>query len=199
MVVCFIRKIIFIHIPKTAGSSIEHLLRDNDRFQLDFIGVRNGRSTHHYMGIELKLILKNMYNKFYKFSFVRNPYDRLISEYFWCKIKGVGYKYGKTFDEFLNYVSDVVNNKKYYENIFNDHFIPQYSFLFYNKKLLVNNIFKYEDIEKVIPMLKKKIKINTEIQHLNKSEKKDITLTEIQKNRIYELYKIDFQTFNYEK
>ena len=55
MVVCHIRKIIFIHIPKTAGSSIEHLLRDEGKYELDFIGVRNGRSTHHYMGIELKM------------------------------------------------------------------------------------------------------------------------------------------------
>ena len=99
MVVCHMRKIIFIHIPKTAGSSIEHLLRDEGRYELDFIGVRNGRSTHHYMGIELKMILKDLYPKYYKFSFVRNPYDRLISEYFWCRIKDVGHKFNKTYDE----------------------------------------------------------------------------------------------------
>jgi hypothetical protein len=199
MVVCHIRKIIFIHIPKTAGSSIEHLLRDEGKYELDFIGVRNGRSTHHYMGIELKLILKELYPTYYKFSFVRNPYDRLISEYFWCRLNNVGHKFNKTFDEFLDYVEDVIKNKKFFKPIENDHFIPQYSFLFFNNKLIVNNIFKYEDIETVAPLIKKRLKINTVLQHLNKSKKNEITLTQEQKDRIYNLYKIDFQTFNYEK
>jgi hypothetical protein len=199
MVVCHIRKIIFIHIPKTAGSSIEHLLRDEGKYELDFIGVRNGRSTHHYMGIELKLILKELYPTYYKFSFVRNPYDRLISEYFWCRLNNVGHKFNKTFDEFLDYVEDVIKNKNFFKPIENDHFIPQYSFLFFNNKLLVNNIFKYEDIETVAPLIKKRLKINTVLQHLNKSKKNEITLTQEQKDRIYNLYKIDFQTFNYEK
>jgi hypothetical protein len=199
MVVCHTRKIIFIHIPKTAGSSIEHLLRDEGKYELDFIGVRNGRSTHHYMGIELKMILKELYPTYYKFSFVRNPYDRLISEYFWCRLNNVGHKFNKTFDEFLDYVEDVIKNKKFFKPIENDHFIPQYSFLFFNNKLLVNNIFKYEDIETVIPLIKKRLKIKTVLQHLNKSNKNEITLTNEQKERIYNLYKIDFQTFNYEK
>ena len=199
MVVCHIRKIIFIHIPKTAGSSIEHLLRDEGNYELDFIGVRNGRSTHHYMGIELKLILKELYPAYYKFSFVRNPYDRLISEYFWCRIKDVGHKFNKTFDEFLDYVEDVIKNKKFFKPIENDHFIPQYSFLFFNNKLIVNNIFKYEDIETVVPLIRKRLKIKTVLQHLNKSNKNEITLTNEQKDRIYNLYKIDFQTFNYDK
>ena len=125
MVVCHMRKIIFIHIPKTAGSSIEHLLRDEGRYELDFIGVRNGRSTHHYMGIELKMILKDLYPKYYKFSFVRNPYDRLISEYFWCRIKDVGHKFNKTFDEFLDYVEDVIKNKKFFKTIENYNFISK--------------------------------------------------------------------------
>jgi hypothetical protein len=199
MVVCHIRKIIFIHIPKTAGSSIEHLLRDEGKYELDFIGVRNGRSTHHYMGIELKLILKELYPTYYKFSFVRNPYDRLISEYFWCRLNNVGHKFNKTFDEFLDYVEDVIKNKNFFKPIENDHFIPQYSFLFFNNKLIVNNIFKYEDIETVAPLIKKRLKIKTELQHLNKSKKNEITLTQEQKDRIYNLYKIDFQTFNYDK
>ena len=199
MVVCHTRKIIFIHIPKTAGSSIEHLLRDEGKYELDFIGVRNGRSTHHYMGIELKMILKELYPTYYKFSFVRNPYDRLISEYFWCRLNNVGHKFNKTFDEFLDYIEDVIKNKKFFKPIENDHFIPQYSFLFFNNKLLVNNIFKYEDIQTVIPLIRKRLKIITEFQHLNKSIKNEITLTEEQKERIYNLYKIDFQTFNYKK
>jgi len=51
-------------------------------------------------------------------------------------------------------------------------------------------------------MLKAKFKINAEIPHLNKSIKKDeekLVLTDEQKERIYKLYKIDFDVFNYPK
>ena len=43
------------------------------------------------------------------------------------------------------------------------------------------------------------LKIKTSLQHLNKSVKNEITLTQEQKDRIYNLYQIDFQTFNYDK
>ncbi len=48
-------------------------------------------------------------------------------------------------------------------------------------------------------LIKKRLKIKTSLQHLNKSVKNEITLTQEQKDRIYNLYQIDFQTFNYEK
>ena len=50
----------------------------------------------------IKSLFPDLFKKYYKFSVVRNPYDRLLSEYYWCKIPNVGYKFGKTKMEFLN-------------------------------------------------------------------------------------------------
>jgi len=202
MVVCHQRKIIFIHIPKTGGSSIETMLSDNGRYELHYHCVRNGRSQHHLTAFELKYALGPMYQNYFKFAFIRDPYDKMISEYYWCKTPRTGYRSGQSFDDFLKYVEDVVNNQKYFKYIDNDHFIPQYYYLFHNKKLLVGNIYKFEEINTVLPMLKAKFKINAEIPHLNKSIKKDeekLVLTDEQKERIYKLYKIDFDVFNYPK
>lgn len=52
---------IFIHIPKTAGSSIQEAL-----------GHGGHETIHHYMEQE-------GFNRAFKFAFVRNPWDRFIS------------------------------------------------------------------------------------------------------------------------
>lgn len=196
MVVCYEKKCIFIHIPKTAGTSIEQFLKDDGKNHIDYLGVRNNRSMHHYTATDLKRELPVLFNTYYKFSIVRNPYDRLLSAYYWTPIPDVGYKSGKTKVEFLNYVSRVVKNNKYYDNIYNDHFMPQYMFI-YNNKLLVDNIFKYEDLEWVVSFLKKKLDIKKEFPLLNKSKIKKDFWNDNQKERIYKLYHQDFFLFNY--
>ena len=102
--------------------------------------------------------------------------------------------------EFLNYVSNVIKQKIYFKNIFHDHFIPQYMFLYNTKnQLLVNNLFKYEHLDSAIEFIKKKIQINQKLHQLNKTivEKTDWSIEE--KEIIYELYKKDFMYFQYKK
>ena len=90
MPVCFDRKIAFIHIPKTAGQSIDDLFRfkcDNYHYAGDH---HNGHDFSH-------CTIKNMQSKidvsnFFKFSFVRNPFDRLVSEFFFRPKNGVFFK-----------------------------------------------------------------------------------------------------------
>lgn len=202
MVICHEKKCIFIHIPKTAGTSIEQFLKDNGKNSIEYLGVRNNRSLHHLTAFELKKELPFYFNKYYKFSIIRNPYDRLLSEYYWTKIPKVGFKSNQSKDDFLTYVSNVVKHKLYFDNIYNDHFIPQYLFIYNNKKkILVNQLFKYEDLDWVINYLKKKLNINCNLPHLNKSVKDidKIDWTEKEKERIYNIYKNDFIIFNYLK
>jgi len=69
----FKNKIIFIHIPKTAGSSIEKAL-----------GAEGGRG-HLTVNEMLKIVKDHTIginlDDFFKFSIVRNPLDRLVSCY----------------------------------------------------------------------------------------------------------------------
>jgi hypothetical protein len=201
MVVSHNKKCIYIHIPKTAGTSIEQFIKDGHRNDLEYHGVRYNRSMHHFTALELKKELGYIFNLYYKFSIVRNPYDRLLSEYYWTPIPEAGYKSGKTKFEFLNYVTDVVKNNKYFDNIYNDHFIPQYLFIYQGKKLLVDQLFKYEDLEWIIQYLKKKLQLEGNFPHLNKTKSyiKKEDWNDKQKERIYKLYKNDFIIFNYTK
>lgn len=199
MVVCYKKKCIFVHIPKTAGTSIEQFLRDRGKNHLDFFGVHNNRSLQHLTAIELKKIVP-IYNTLYKFSMVRNPYDRLLSEYYWTNIPNMGHKYGKTKDQFLQKVINIVINNKYFEHRDNDHFIPQYNFVFNNNELIVDEVFQYEKLKDATNYLKKKLGININFPYLNKTSatKKD-QWTDKQKEIIYKLYNKDFIIFRYDK
>lgn len=88
-------KFLFIHIPKTAGNSIQNILKDYSEDQIVVLNphqngierfeVRNPHipSHKHSPLIDYKRWLRDdFYNGLFKFSCVRNPWDRMISFYF---------------------------------------------------------------------------------------------------------------------
>ena len=102
MVVIHKKKCIFVHIPKCAGTSMEQFLKDYGNNEIEYFGVFKNRSLHHLTAYELLMSLrKKKFSKYYRFSIVRNPYDRLLSEYYWTPIYGIGYKNGGSKKAFL--------------------------------------------------------------------------------------------------
>ena len=110
---------IFIHIPKTAGTSLSQTLF--------------GRDSRHIPYIEYERANPRKFRQYFKFAFVRNPWDRLVSTYFFLKKGGlneVDRRWGEqnlrdyaSFDTFVRgWVSD--------ENIQTwVHFLPQHHFI----------------------------------------------------------------------
>ena len=81
---------IFVHIPKTAGTSI-----------VDFLGLY---SKKHLTLIQIKELVGLDWYRSFKFSFVRNPYDRAVSQYFQQQrvAKRIGIKnYKVSFEEWV--------------------------------------------------------------------------------------------------
>ena len=201
-------KIIFIHIPKTAGSAIELLLLKSKKnvYKNKFYGIskfnNHSKAMHHLTAKDLKSILNN-YNDFFKFTIIRNPYSKLISEYYWCEVENMGYKSKQSFDKFLDDIEIIVNNNKYEDSIYYDHFMPQYFFVYdENKDIIVDYIGKYEKLNESVQFIKSKFNITSELpifeKYINRMTNK-IILNESQKNRIYNLYKKDFQLFDYKR
>ena len=71
------RKFLFTHIPKTAGTSIRSMLCDLTDLPKPYSELDNRK---HQGVSELRESIDNI-DEYYKFAFVRNPYERMLS--FW--------------------------------------------------------------------------------------------------------------------
>ncbi|EDY37692.1 conserved hypothetical protein [Cyanobium sp. PCC 7001] len=63
---------IFIHIPRTAGTSIEEWLNPTPQWIL-------APEQKHLSSIQAKILYKDYWDYYFKFSIVRNPYTRSVS------------------------------------------------------------------------------------------------------------------------
>ena len=88
--------LIHVHIPKTAGASIETYLWPDrkTRSKRDLWQGQNDEGVNKYQigGLQhLKAkhiqseVGEEIFENFFKFAFVRNPWDRLVSQYEFCK------------------------------------------------------------------------------------------------------------------
>ncbi len=88
------KKFIFVHIEKTAGSSITDALKPYSIIRpeskwysiLRAFGLPKDYThykfpTHGGLMEAQKMMPPNIYEQYFKFAFVRNPWDRLVSEY----------------------------------------------------------------------------------------------------------------------
>jgi hypothetical protein len=81
MLVSHRARAIFVHIQKTAGSSIEAALRDHD----PEAGPHLVGGRRHVHAVELRDVVgPDVWGRYFKFAFVRNPWDRLLSWYQMC-------------------------------------------------------------------------------------------------------------------
>ena len=72
-------KCIFIHIPRTGGTSVELTLTHTDW------GLSH-KPEKHIFASHAKKLYAQYWDDYFKFSIVRNPYDRLISLYLWSHV-----------------------------------------------------------------------------------------------------------------
>src|SRR5947209_2492388 len=93
--ISFQKRFLFIHIPKTAGNSIQTVLRDYSEDELvplraeqdgiERFGLRNPNykiKKHSTLAEYRNALAGEQFAQLYKFTCVRNPWDRMVSYYF---------------------------------------------------------------------------------------------------------------------
>lgn len=89
------KRFLFVHIPKTAGNSIQSVLRDYSEDELvalrkeqdgiERFGLRNPNykvKKHSTLSEYYDALGDEQFRKLYKFTCIRNPWDRMVSYYF---------------------------------------------------------------------------------------------------------------------
>ena len=92
-------KFIYIRIPKTGSTSIADALKS---YTLKRASIRNTLSIF-YKRPDIKKYAKNS-KRYFKFSFVRNPWDRMISRYVY------GVQHGDTYRDFDKWLVAFIKN-----------------------------------------------------------------------------------------
>lgn len=187
-------KAIFIHIPKNAGTSVLKLLM-GESINRDHLTFREFEQSNSYL-----------FDKYYKFCFSRNPYDRAVSTYEYLRRGGNKVSdlfYQKLFEDkystFEEYVLNYLDEFKLHEHVL---FKPQYSFVYDDRlNCKVDFCGKFENLNHDMGFVLYKIGISGELNKTNTTPKtKDYRKyyeNDGVRKKIYNLYKKDFLLFGY--
>ena len=189
---CSEHRCIFVHIPKCAGTSIRQSL----------FGTAGG---HRTLAGYQTMLTPELFAECFKFTFVRNPWDRLASAFFFLKNGDMtsNHKWAKenlsTLENFDAFVRQWVTR----ENVWSySHFRPQFQFIcLEGKRPAVDFIGFYENLVPDFSMICEKIKSPAKLREENRNARrtKDYRdyYTDETRRIVAEVYAEDIELFGY--
>lgn len=184
---------IFIHIPRTGGTAVAKSLFD--RWGQGHVPLYVYRSHS-----------KKLYEKYFKFSFVRNPYSRFVSAFYQAKSdfhkSDWAKKYVKGFDSVRKFARTIGENKILKNKIVRTSFFrPQWEYIYIDGSIGVDFLGKFEFLQSNFEEICREVGITGHLEKVNKSDHNEYKayLNEEVEKTLYKLYKFDFQAFGYER
>ena len=205
-------KYIFFHLPKNAGVSVSRMLiaqenilktkriisfvfrkffKTKDNFYFSLKNKRIKFFSAHWECYKIQEIIdEKIFSEYLKFAVIRNPWDRMVSRYFYSKKIDSNFK-NFSFGEFVDF--DLKNNM---------HVINQYKFCTDKKNnFCLDEVLKFENLNINFNKISSKIFNKKDmLMHLNKSEHRNYReyYDNKTKDKIYKYCKKDIEFFEYE-
>ena len=187
---------IFIHIPKTAGNSVADAIFEH--------GTPGHKTVREY-----RRVLGRKFWSYYKFTFVRNPYARLVSAYDFLK-KGGHPDYPRdrqfsnevlsAYDDFSDFVLRWLHPDKIDWPV--NHFYPQVYFLTLDNSLAVDFIGRMESLDDDFATIKMRLRKDVSLpkKNITPGQRKPLA-SYYQKDavihRVQTVYAADFERLDY--
>lgn len=182
-------KLFFIHIPKTAGTSIEKAINGED----------NPLWARHYSYKQFSLYPKKYTpSDYYIFTVVRNPWDRIYSCFLWSKYKSNhAHFWCDSFEEYLRFVENYDTKGGDNNSLLND-------FDWWTGGVQnLNHVVRFENLESDLMPIKEYLGRDFSIQHINTNPIKNSSIDyrsvydRYGVDLIREKYKQEIETFDY--
>lgn len=216
-------RVIFVHVGRTGGTSVERALAPvlgvpfeetyrcpeivAGRSQVEGPFARWARELHpdgyinckHATAAQLRAIVgESVWDSYFKFSIVRNPYDRLISVFHMYKSAPMYADHPvRSYDRFGDYVDALRRDP----GSATDANRMSASILDASDRSMVDVILRYEQLQKDFESLRTRLRVpGVELPHENMTERRR-GISEYYdaagRKVVYALYQRDFQAFGY--
>ena len=190
---CFDRhQALFIHVPKSAGRSIVR-------------GLFDVKSVEHAPAEWYQQLDADKFRRYFKFTFVRNPWDRAVSAYTYLSKGGSAASaedgdwsnFVNSFDSFDNFICQWLNAENAMRNAL---FTPQVVFLRdMFGRIDMDYVGRFETLQQDFDNIAEKLAIDARLPHLNQSRSANYQpfYSDQSRARIAEVYAEDIAAFDY--
>ena len=193
---------LYYHLYKVAGTSIRNSLlpycsrrvaaMQNINYGLRTFGIKiidNPLYQFHPDLNDVKSLLGEEFYKYYRFTFVREPLDWQKSLYFFTKKNSRHHQHSSVksmdFDSYIDW--RIENDLKLQSDLIYD-----------GNECLVNEIYKFEEINEAFDKIKSKFSLSTVLKHKNIAGKgKTIALSNSMKIKFLDAFEDDYRKLGY--
>lgn len=205
------KKFIFVHVQKTAGTSLRRVLRENAS------DARQWHGRHGHASSGIAEIGRERWDQYFSFGFVRNPWDRLVSHYamirdriadltpeqrrearpFKVELWNYVLHFSEDFESFLDNCTGLIRDRGCYKSfLFNqiDYLSDEHG------RLAVDLVGRFENFEDDANLVLKRIGIDASVPRLNTSTRTDYRdyYTPRTRELIGRRFARDIEAFGYE-
>jgi hypothetical protein len=189
-------KAIMIHVPKTGGTSIEfafgfiNIDKPEDFVRRSGLADTDRMGPKHAKSRRLRRMYPDLWKQYFTFAFVRNPWDRLVSSFFWAR-QGNNPRLLE-YEDFPHFVRDLPNLDRSEDS--------QWSYVSGRQgKQQVEYIGYYERLAEDFDYVCERLGVTLELPHLNASKRRDYRDYYDDETReiVRAVYKDDVEKFGY--